>query len=221
MPGMMGKGSASTHGHERNKLLREKWLLITRKTSSVCNTGGWVSFSGRPHGEVATHTSRVCHCPQTAGRACCGQVPATVFLLSALWKGSTSSEESESRSWAQITTSSLKTTSVTGEEFHHRVPSAFGKALTAPSAPAPQQIETPWGAPGLREELPGSCVAPLLGTDSRYSLREQATLQKKHQTIFLPVAASPVCHFVKAACFVETNTFWLLFGSVQPAETPS
>ena len=36
-----------------------------------------------------------------------------------------------------------------------------------------------------------------------------------------PCGRSPMCHFVKTACFVETNTFWLLWGSVQPAEKPS
>ena len=113
----------------------------------------------------------------------------------------------------QVNTSFLKTGSVTRNEFNHKIvpnsqPLRIGGWRLGQLCQA-----SVWDLPDLVQFAYWEEVRVLTESTGRTA--------EKISDYHPPCGHSSMCHFVKTACFVETNTFWLLWGSVQPAEKPS
>lgn len=121
-------------------------------------------------------------------------------------------EEFFSESQAALNTSFLKTDSVSRDKLSHRIFSeGIWKALSAFWALKHQELETQAGFPGLSEKPSWSGVVhrsaqrACIYWVNRPCCRENIRLSFSSWLL-------PMCHFVKAACCVETNTFWLFLA---------
>ena len=117
---------------------------------------------------------------------------------------------------AELNTAFPPTDSVIRDEWNHRIVSkVLWKALSACWAHEHQEMETQSGLPGLEEECSWSRYR------EHISIESTGPVAEKISDYLTPGGCSPMCHFAKAVCFVETNTFWLLLGSVHPEKKPS
>lgn len=113
----------------------------------------------------------------------------------------------------ELNTSFLKTDFGTRDEFNHRIVSN-SQLLSIGGWRLGQLCQA------FLRNLP-DLVRFAYWVEMRISVESTGRIAEKISDYLPPCGCSPMCHFVKAACFVETNTFWLLLGSVQPAEKPS